>query len=147
MAAASDDDHRLIAPGAVAGRPNDRAAQHVLCAVAALVGIALVATQRAGTVLIPPLGSAAVHAAALDTGIDPNRAGAAELTVLPGIGATKARRIVAFREAHRDPDDPAAPVFFRPEDLERVHGIGPRTVEVLRPMLRFDQPPVSDRQP
>jgi competence protein ComEA len=53
-----------------------------------------------------------------------NRADAAELATLPGIGPALAGAIVAER-ARGGP-------FRRPEDLARVRGIGPATVERLR---------------
>lgn len=56
--------------------------------------------------------------------VDLNRASAKELTALPGIGPTLAERIVRDREA-RGP-------FRSVEDLARVRGIGPRTVDRLR---------------
>jgi len=58
--------------------------------------------------------------------IDPNRADAAALETIPGVGAVLAARIVADRGA-RGP-------FGRVADLERVPGIGP---ERLRKMARF----------
>lgn len=60
--------------------------------------------------------------------LDPDRATAAEWERLPGIGPSLAARIVADRDAHGD--------FGSPEGLLRVRGIGPRTVERLRPYLR-----------
>lgn len=48
--------------------------------------------------------------------------------MLPNIGETLARRIVESREA----EGPFAEV----DDLQRVRGIGPRTLEQLRPYLR-----------
>jgi competence ComEA-like helix-hairpin-helix protein len=59
--------------------------------------------------------------------IDPDRADAAEWERLPGIGPALARRIVADRAA-RGP-------FGRPEALRRVPGIGPKTLERIRPFL------------
>jgi len=56
--------------------------------------------------------------------IDINSAGAAELELLPRIGPALAGRIVAYREEH----GPFADV----DDLDRVHGIGPKTIERLR---------------
>lgn len=58
--------------------------------------------------------------------VDPNRAGAAELDRLPGVGPATAERIVAARDS--------AP-FAAPEDLLRVRGIGPATLEKARPWL------------
>jgi competence protein ComEA len=57
-----------------------------------------------------------------------NQALAADLELLPGIGPMLARRIVE----HRERNGP----FRAPEELLEVHGIGPRTLERLRPLLR-----------
>jgi len=56
--------------------------------------------------------------------IDVNTATVAELERLPGIGPSLARRISDDREA-RGP-------FQRPEELQRVKGIGPKTYETLK---------------
>ena len=63
--------------------------------------------------------------------IDVNRALAADLELLPGVGPTLARRIVEQRDAHGG--------FANAEDLLRVRGIGPRTLERLRPLLAFER--------
>lgn len=55
--------------------------------------------------------------------VDVNSASAAELASLPGIGDSKAAAIIAERE--KKP-------FASVDDLERVRGIGARTVEDLR---------------
>ena len=72
--------------------------------------------------------------------VDPNRVPWWELTVLPGIGETRARAIVNFRESGgRGPDDRGSgPVFRYAADLAQVRGIGPKTVARLAPHLRFD---------
>ena len=59
--------------------------------------------------------------------VDVNRATAAELATLPGIGDELARRIVAYREAHGP--------FRRPADLGAVAGIGPETVKKIAPLV------------
>ena len=61
--------------------------------------------------------------------LDPDRASAAEWERLPGIGPALASRIVADRAAHGS--------FGNAEGLLRVRGIGPRTLERLRPFLRI----------
>ena len=66
--------------------------------------------------------------------VDVNQADWPELVQLPGIGPTLARRIVQSRQA----DGP----FVDHEDLTRVRGIGPKTLEGVRPYLR---PMVSGR--
>lgn len=60
--------------------------------------------------------------------LDPDRASAADWERLPGIGPALAARIVADRAA-RGP-------FGGPEGLSRVKGIGPKTIERLRPFFR-----------
>lgn len=59
--------------------------------------------------------------------VDVNSAEWPELSQLPEIGETLARRIVAERQA-------SGP-FLCPEDLMKVHGIGPKTVDLLLPFL------------
>ena len=59
--------------------------------------------------------------------VDPNTADWPELIQLPGIGPTLGRRIVDSRET----DGP----FRDHEDLQRVRGIGPKTLEKIRPHL------------
>lgn len=58
--------------------------------------------------------------------IDLNRATAVQLQALPGIGPALASRIVADR---------ARRPFRRVEDLQRVSGIGPKTLSALRPRV------------
>ncbi len=60
-----------------------------------------------------------------------NRATVSELRQLPGIGPVTADRIVAYREENGP--------FRTPEDLIRVSGIGPRTLERLAPLVTVRQ--------
>lgn len=59
--------------------------------------------------------------------VDLNEADWPELVQLPGIGETLARRIVESRQRNGR--------FFDHEDLTRVRGIGPRTLDRVRPYL------------
>ncbi|MCA9179434.1 MAG: helix-hairpin-helix domain-containing protein [Planctomycetales bacterium] len=55
-----------------------------------------------------------------------NQAGPAELSLLPGIGPALAERIVARRETK---------AFRYVEQLRDVRGIGPKTMDKLRPLV------------
>lgn len=59
-----------------------------------------------------------------------NRADAAELQRLPGVGAKRAEAILALRQRLGR--------FRRPSELLRVKGIGPRTLERMLPHLVLD---------
>lgn len=62
--------------------------------------------------------------------IDVNTATAAQLELLPGIGPSRAAAIIESRQS-------IGP-FRTVEDLARVHGIGPATVEGVRPYVRIE---------
>lgn len=93
-----------------------------------------VATRQPGSAPRPwptPTEAAAQEgpAAGLDVTVrvDVNAATAAELMLLPGIGPALAGRIIADRRENGP--------FGSVDDLDRVSGIGVRTVERLRPFV------------
>ncbi len=128
-----------------------RAAKAALCVSAALLWIALPepasrptkcsapverASQDGWTLIAdcapePGEGSPIRGPARLLFGLslDPNRASPAALETLPGIGPSRAAAIVESRIE--------AP-FCRLADLDRVRGIGPRTLEKLTGVLEVD---------
>jgi competence protein ComEA len=59
-----------------------------------------------------------------------NTASAAELEVLPGIGPAMARRILEYRSRYGR--------FSSIDQLDQVKGIGPKTLEKLRPLVRVE---------
>lgn len=62
--------------------------------------------------------------------IDPNRARVAELELLPGLGRERAEAIVLHRVRHGR--------FRSADEVGAVHGIGPKTLESIRPWLRTE---------
>jgi competence ComEA-like helix-hairpin-helix protein len=67
--------------------------------------------------------------------IDPNRASAAQLDRLPGVGPSLAGAIVQERKRHGP--------FQRLGDLERVPGLGSGMLARIRPRLDLDHPPAG----
>jgi competence ComEA-like helix-hairpin-helix protein len=63
--------------------------------------------------------------------LDVNRATAAELARLPGLGPALAERIVQAREA--------SGAFASVDDLRRVRGVGRARLDRLRPLVRVEE--------
>jgi competence protein ComEA len=83
----------------------------------------------------PPVPSA-------ENPIDVNAASLEALQTLPGIGPALSKRIEAYRSSQRP--------FQRVDELTRVSGIGPKTLETLRPMVQVKapaNPPGHDADP
>ena len=56
-----------------------------------------------------------------------------KIAALPNIGLVKSKRIVSFRE-----ESGRLQPFSCADDLLQIHGIGPKTVAQLRPLLYFE---------
>ncbi len=65
-----------------------------------------------------------------DDRIEINGADLYQLDSLPGIGPVRAQSIIDYRRKHGP--------FTRVQDLAKVYGIGPKTVEKLKDKVRFD---------
>jgi competence protein ComEA len=72
-------------------------------------------------------------------GVHLNEAPWEELALLPGVGETTARNIIRFRTRHGP--------FTTLDELERVPGIGPKTLERLRPYLEPLSPETPNADP
>lgn len=65
--------------------------------------------------------------------VDLNTARRAELMQLPGVGAALAQRVDDYRSLHGG--------FQAVDDLRNVRGVGPTTLERLRPFVQASKPP------
>ena len=103
-----------------------------LALVALTVGVVWAAWLGTTRRVLPESGPAPTRTVAgapvwPDMRIDINEAGPAELDLLPGIGPKLAERITADRSALGR--------FTSVSDLQRVSGVGPVTVERIRPYV------------
>lgn len=73
----------------------------------------------------------------LDEKINPNEAQIASLVRLPGIGISRAEAIVAYRKNFGNRESNKA-AFRRSDDLQKVKGIGPKTVNNISQWLKFE---------
>jgi competence ComEA-like helix-hairpin-helix protein len=73
----------------------------------------------------------------LESRINPNDAPVASLIRLPGIGVARALAIVAYREDFSKKDS-NGPAFRNCDDLQKIKGIGPKTVQNLNEWLKFE---------
>lgn len=76
--------------------------------------------------IIPPAYSFSAPAARISV----NRAEAAELVALPGIGPVLAQRILEDRARHGP--------YLLAKDLRRVKGVTSKTIERIQGLIRFD---------
>lgn len=82
---------------------------------------------------IPPsLASSGPRSPSAEQPLNVNTALPKALDALPGIGPALSERIVTYRSTQRP--------FQRVDELERVSGIGPKTLSTLRPMVRVTAP-------
>lgn len=73
----------------------------------------------------------------MESRINPNNASAASLVRLPGIGVARAEAIIAHREDFSSIDGNKA-AFESADDLQKIKGIGPKTVENINKWLKFE---------
>jgi|SRR6266850_5809380 len=71
--------------------------------------------------------------------LDPNTASISDLSALPNLGPAMARRILEDREQFQK-SHPNEPAYKTLDDLQRIKGIGPATLENLKPYLKFPPP-------
>ncbi len=115
--------------------------------VAGVAGLAGVLSSRAPRTLAPlasvreeatppalpardPIQDAPAPSSVEKGTLNVNTATRGELELLPGIGPALAGRIIDYRQQH----GPLRGI----NDLDQVRGIGPKLIERLRPLVRFD---------
>ena len=75
----------------------------------------------------------------LESRINPNDAPVASLVRLPGIGMARAGAIAAYRQRSQFiGKDSNSPAFRNCDDLQKVRGIGPKTVQNINLWLKFE---------
>jgi len=67
----------------------------------------------------------------IDSKLNPNTASVYELSQLPSIGPAKAMAMEDYRRGKKK-------AFETPDDIEKVKGIGRKTVEKIKPWLKFN---------
>lgn len=72
----------------------------------------------------------------LDSRINPNEAPVQSLVRLPGLGLERAGAIVAYRETARRQG--TGPAFGNCRDLQKIRGIGPKTVQDISEWMTFE---------
>jgi competence ComEA-like helix-hairpin-helix protein len=73
----------------------------------------------------------------LDSRLNPNNAPIESLVRLPGLGIGRAGAIVAYRESFSEKNS-GSRAFHDYNDLQKVKGIGPKTVQNIGEWLKFD---------
>ena len=74
----------------------------------------------------------------LESRINPNGAPSASLVRLPGIGIGRAQAIVTYRDDFSKRNSSNRRAFETIDDLQKVKGIGPKTVQNMSEWLRFE---------
>jgi comEA protein len=67
--------------------------------------------------------------------IDLNKASQEELETLPRVGPKTAENIIAYRNQHG--------FFLKVSDLEKVKGLGPKTIQKMEPFVKVEAPRMS----
>lgn len=95
----------------------------------------------ASAILAAFLAAAASAAAGESEGsgavVNINTATATELSLLPGVGPSKAQAIIKYRGSHK---------FRKVEDILRVKGIGRKSFKAMRPYLTVEGPTTAKKK-
>ena len=104
--------------------------QASLQSLAFLVSICFCVIVSAWCIFLCPTAAGNGEKIMLDDKINPNTDTAVSMARLPSLGIAKAKAILEHRKN--------GTIFNNADDLDNVKGIGPKTVENIRPYLKFD---------
>ncbi|MBW2276229.1 MAG: helix-hairpin-helix domain-containing protein [Deltaproteobacteria bacterium] len=88
-------------------------------------------------VLVAAVSATAAEAQNTGSVVNINTASAAELSLLPGVGPSKAQAIIKYRGKHQ---------FKKIEDILRVRGIGRKSFKAMRPHLAVAGPTTAKKK-
>ena len=111
---------------------QDKEKESRICVSAFLIAIAISALLAVCFASPCLSGSSRQGTVVLQSRINPNHADISSLTRLPGIGTVKATAIAAYR------DNTNSTPFTNAQDLQKIKGVGPKTVEKISQWLTFE---------
>jgi competence protein ComEA len=81
--------------------------------------------------------TSARHEIKMESRINPNYAPVESLVRLPGLGISRAGAIVAYRDTFNQANNARA-AFEHNDDLQKISGIGPKTVQGMSEWIKFE---------
>ncbi len=81
--------------------------------------------------------TSAQHKIEMESRINPNYASVESMVRLPGLGISRAGAIMAYRNSFNRANA-VRPAFERGDDLQKINGIGPKTVQGMSEWIKFE---------
>ncbi len=130
---------QVIRTGGIIRHIMNRDRQKSIQSFAFLLSACVAVSFCCGFVSNPGAGesTSGQHEVELESRINPNVAPVESLVRLPGLGISRAGAIVAYRESFNRANG-ASRVFQRCDDLQKISGIGPKTVQDLSEWIKFE---------
>jgi competence protein ComEA len=117
----------------------DRDRQNSIQSFAFVLSVCVAVSFCCGFVSVPLAGesTSSQHKIETEGRINPNYAPIESLVRLPGLGISRAGAIVAYRESFGQADG-ISTAFERADDLQKIKGIGPKTVQGMSEWVKFE---------
>ena len=112
-------------------RDRQNSVQSFAFVLSVCVAVGLVSVLWAGE------STSAHHKIEMESRINPNHAPVESLVRLPGLGIGRAQAVVAYRESFGRASGTST-AFERADDLQRIKGIGPKTVHGMSAWVKFE---------